>query len=333
MYGEQLLLQNVKDFSRERITCYRDSLVACGTVPSDFVDQINLFLRIRKMNDEQVVVLIDSLFDAENVPYPLINQINYYVATGGTFGERALDLWIDPDTSEYPCARFYPFWNTENPNPYSPSISAGDTTLELVLAGTEKLGEFVPPVVNTVTSRFGWRDGRPHRGIDLDLEVWDTVVTAFPGKVRIARSYGGYGRVVVVRHYNGLETLYAHLHRIKVKPGQELKAGDLVGLGGSSGHSTGSHLHFEARFKGVALNPESFIDFKTNTLKTDTLVLRKTSHGYAAFPKGATFYTVQKGDFLYRIAEQHGVSVSRLCEMNGIRRNSTLRVGQVLRVI
>ena len=313
--------------------CYRDSLMECEEVTDEFLRQVDVFLKIRTMGDEQVVELIDSLFEADNVPYPLINQINYYVATGGTFGLHKLDLWVDPDTSMYPCARFYPFWNTENPNPYSPNLTNGDSTLELVLAGTHKLGDYVPPVVNVVTSRYGWRDGRPHRGIDIDLEVWDTVRTAFAGKVRLARTYGGYGRCVVVRHYNGLETMYAHLHRIRVKPGQEVQAGDLLGLGGSSGHSTGSHLHFEARFKGVALNPESFIDFKTNTLKTDTLVLRKTKHGYASYPKGAKFYTVQKGDFLYRIAEQHGLGIQQLCEMNGIRRNSTLRVGQVLRII
>ena len=167
----------------------------------------------------------------------------------------------------------------------------------------------------------------------MDLEVWDTVRTAFPGMVRVAKYYGGYGRVVVVRHYNGLETLYAHLHRLKVEPGDTIQAGDLIGLGGSSGHSTGSHLHFECRFKGVPINPLAFIDYKSQSLVSDTLVLKKTKYGYAAFPKGTQFYVVESGDNLYEIAQRFGTTIYKLAELNGIRRNQYLIIGQALRVI
>ncbi|MBL4623816.1 MAG: peptidoglycan DD-metalloendopeptidase family protein, partial [Flavobacteriales bacterium] len=145
--------------------------------------------------------------------------------------------------------------------------------------------------------------------------------------------YGGYGRVVVVRHYNGLETLYAHLHRLKVETGDTVKAGDLIGLGGSSGHSTGSHLHFECRFKGVPINPLAFIDYETQSLLGDTLVLKKTKYGYAAFPKGTKFYVVESGDSLYEIAKRFGITTHKLAELNGLRRNQYLIVGQSLRVI
>ena len=152
-------------------------------------------------------------------------------------------------------------------------------------------------------------------------------------RVRVARNYRGYGRVVVVRHFNGLETLYAHLHRIKVEPGQIVAPGELVGLGGSSGHSTGSHLHWEVRFKGHPINPLNFLDYETGTLINDILVLQKTKHGFAGYPKGSAFYVVENGDYLYKIASECGTTVSKLCKLNGIKRNSPLIVGQKLRVI
>ncbi|MEM9024067.1 MAG: M23 family metallopeptidase, partial [Bacteroidota bacterium] len=156
---------------------------------------------------------------------------------------------------------------------------------------------------------------------------------AFPGMVRVASYQGGYGRLVIVRHHNGLETSYAHLHRLRVKPGQMVKAGDLIGLGGSSGNSTGSHLHFECRFKGIPINPLNFISIKEKALIGDTLVLRKTKYGYAAYPSGVIVHTVTPGDNLYDIAKKYGTTTYRLCELNGIRRNAMLIVGQRIRVI
>ena len=195
---------------------------------------------------------------------------------------------------------------------------------------TDSNSTFAQPVIGLITSYFG--DGRNHNGIDIDLQVWDTIVAAFDGVVRIARQHGGYGRVVVVRHYNGLETLYAHLHRIKVQTGDRVIAGQLIGLGGSSGKSSGSHLHFECRFKGKPLNMASFIDFKTNQLVNDTLILKKTRWSYAAVPKGVKYHKVAKGEFLYLIAKRYGTSISTICALNGISRNSILRVGQRLRI-
>src|SRR6185436_10574564 len=171
-----------------------------------------------------------------------------------------------------------------------------------------------------------------HNGVDIDLEVWDTVRTAFPGIVRFAGTYGGFGRLVVVRHFNGLETFYAHLHRIKVKPGDEVDGGDLVGLGGSSGHSTGSHLHFEVRFKGVPIDPGKLIDLEDGLLWSDRLVLNRTRYNYAAYPMGTRFHTVEKGEHLYAIAERYGASIDDLCELNGITRRTRLRAGQQLLV-
>jgi hypothetical protein len=330
MYGSKFLLDSIENFDEVSILEYRDSLKCYRNRPKGIIEEIDLFLAIKHMKKEEVYNLIDSLFDAKMIPYALINQINLYVASNPSYPE---DEIIMGDTSFYPANHFYQSWNTEMPHPYGASLSSGDTTIELVLNGRGKSEGFAMPVVNTLTSKFGWREGRPHKGIDIDLEVWDTVRTAFPGMVRVAKYYGGYGRVVVVRHYNGLETLYAHLHRLKVEPGDTLQAGDLVGLGGTSGHSTGSHLHFEVRFKGVPLNPLAFIDHSTGTLVSDTIVLKKTQYGYAAFPKGTQFYVVESGDNLYEIAKRFGTTTYKLAELNGIRRNQYLIVGQSLRVI
>ena len=112
-----------------------------------------------------------------------------------------------------------------------------------------------------------------------------------------------------------------------------MNAGDLIGLGGSSGRSTGSHLHWEIRFRGVPLNPQTFIDFDNKQLESDTLVLKPTRHGYAAFPSGTQFHQVKRGDFLYKIAKQYGTTINTLCKLNGIKRNKPLQVGEKLRVI
>lgn len=331
LYGSSFLFDAIEDLSKDAIVSYRDSLIKMGHPFDQLVGQVDLYLSIQSMTDDQIIDLIDSLFTLDRVPYALVNQINLYTANRPTPPEFGPFAYVD--TCQVPGDCFYPAWDTQLPNPYSPKITQNDTAFELLLQGTERLGQFHMPVEDVLTSPFGWRDGKMHNGIDIDLQVWDTVVAAFPGMVRVAKYYGGYGRVVVIRHYNGLETTYAHLHRLKVKPGDVVEAGELIGLGGSSGHSTGSHLHFETRFKGVALNPLAFIDFKEQALLNDTLVVRRTSTGYAAYPKGTHFYTVRRGDCLYDIALKYGTTTYALAELNSIRRNSKLWVGQRLRVI
>ncbi|MBK9761197.1 MAG: peptidoglycan DD-metalloendopeptidase family protein [Flavobacteriales bacterium] len=217
-----------------------------------------------------------------------------------------------------PGNEIYGEWNTVNPNAYGPELSAKDTVLQLQLTDLNAYCGFSMPVPPVVTSRFGWRKGRAHNGVDLDLEVWDTVCSAFPGVVRFAAPFGGFGRLVVVRHYNGFETFYAHLHRITVKEGDEVDEGQLVGLGGSSGHSTGRHLHFETRFKGIPIDPAHIIDLVNGELLCDTLVLKRTRSSFAAYPKGTRFHTVVKGEHLSTIANEYGVPLDILCTLNGL---------------
>jgi len=228
---------------------------------------------------------------------------------------------------------YYNMWDTYQLHPYTEALRLNDKKVKLVIQDLASSCEFVPPVKGIVTSNYGWRNGRNHNGIDINLNVWDTVRVAFAGMVRIARyNSGGYGRVVIVRHYNGLETLYAHLHRLKVKAGDIVEAGDLIGLGGSSGHSTGSHLHFELRFKGKALNPKSIIDFKNNKLISDSIQLVKQKWSYSVIPMGLNYHIVSKGENLYRIALRYGTTINEICKMNRISRNRPLYVGQKLRI-
>lgn len=332
VYGSDFLFNGIDSLSTNQLQQYEDSLRNLENPPQELVRQLHLFLKIRTMDFDQVYVTIDSLFELKKIPYPLINELNRYIANHQNEQNNFDNEIID--TSQYPADHYYHSWNTITPNPYGNTpLNFNDSVMELTLIGTQRSPEFVMPVVDQLTSKYGWRNGRMHKGIDIDLQVWDTVVTAFSGMVRVARNYKGYGRVVVVRHFNGLETLYAHLHRIKVQPGQLVNAGDLLGLGGSSGQSTGSHLHWEVRFKGHPINPLNFVDYKNQKLINTTLVLHKTKHGFAGYPKGSVFYVVQNGDYLYKIAASYGTTVNTLCKLNGINRNSLLSVGQKLRVI
>jgi LysM repeat protein len=141
---------------------------------------------------------------------------------------------------------------------------------------------YVMPVKgNYVTSHYGWRPqfGRTHKGIDLRAAVGDTVYSAFSGRVRLTRfERGGYGFYVIVRHENGLETVYGHLSRFLVKPDQYVKAGQPIALSGNTGRSTGPHLHFETRFMGYAINPEAIFDFANRCTHTDSYTFSKSTY-------------------------------------------------------
>jgi murein DD-endopeptidase MepM/ murein hydrolase activator NlpD len=335
LYGEEILFDAIEGLTDGQVSDLRDSVMKYHGANS-LSNYINLYLSLKTKTEEELNQYIDSLFEAEGeVPYALINQINIYLANKPEEIPRVLprDLYVGSAGELYPAQNFYPEWIVTNPNPYPNELWKSDTSISLLLRGQGDLGEFHIPVNNVLTSKFGWRDGRMHNGIDLDLQVWDPVAAAFPGVVRMARAYGGYGRVVIIRHFNGLETTYAHLHRFKVKEGEMVQAGQTIGLGGSSGHSTGSHLHFEVRFKGVPLNPLSFISFDEQTLINDTLVLKRTTNGFVCYPKGILFHTVKRGDNLFDIAKAYGTTTYKLAEINGIRRNGYLSVGQRLRVI
>lgn len=261
---------------------------------------------------------------------------------------ESVNAWIESDTS----LNFVHTWDHDMcyTSDKQNDLSKLKDTLWVCLLD-KKYKDFVAPVPGMVTSRYGFRHGRYHNGIDLDLETGDPVRSAWAGKVRYAKyNEGGFGNLVIVRHYNGLETFYAHLSELAVSPDQEVAAGEVLGLGGNTGRSYGSHLHFEVRFYDGAMNPEQVIDFEKKCVKDENLFIHKglfrpgakptdqEEHGEAittvsrANTAARRYYRVRSGDTLSEIAARNNTSVSRLCSLNGIRPTRTLQLGQSLRV-
>jgi murein DD-endopeptidase MepM/ murein hydrolase activator NlpD len=193
-----------------------------------------------------------------------------------------------------------------------------------------KLNKFyVHPFENYITSDFGQRGVMWHYGVDIKLQKGDTVRAAFDGVVRVREfDRRGYGLVVVLRHTNGLETIYAHLSKTNLVPHAMVKSGDVIGLGGNTGRSTGSHLHFEMRFYGQAFDPNCIIDFQNSTLKSDTLVLTKANFDYLIELSKTKWHTIRKGETLGHIAMKYRTSVKKLCALNKITGTTILRPGR-----
>lgn len=196
-------------------------------------------------------------------------------------------------------------------------------------------GFAMPTESRKITSKFGWRWRRMHNGLDVKVYVGDTIRAAFDGKVRIVKyEPRGYGKYIVIRHPNGLETVYGHLSKQIVKVDDVVRAGEPIGLGGNTGRSTGSHLHFETRFLGIAINPIYMFDFENQDIVCDSYLFtnKKKTSSYAASGSGsAKYYKVKSGDSLSKIAARQGTTVDKLCRLNGITRKTILRPGQMLR--
>lgn len=203
------------------------------------------------------------------------------------------------------------------------------------------LRNYVMPTSNTkITDIFGYRPNRRrvHHGLDIKVQTGDTIYAAFDGKVRVT-SYQrrGYGHYIVVRHNNGIETLYAHLSKKLVKVNQNVKAGDPIGLGGNTGRSSGSHLHFETILMGKSLDPALMFDFKNQSMTGEHYMYRKPGSKYIENGKvkiagpEKKYHKVKSGDTIEKIARKYGVSQKRIFELNGLKSNSIIRPGQTLR--
>ena len=232
----------------------------------------------------------------------------------------------------------------------------------------------MPTPSRVITSDFGSRWGRQHKGLDIKVYIGDTIRSAFSGKVRIVRYEAkGYGNYIVIRHPNGLETIYGHLSKHLVTENQVVRAGEPIGLGGNTGRSTGSHLHFETRLCGVALNPALFFDFRNQDITGDhdvflkdryesdsqlaTLERGKVNGGSytrdqvygevgrynekaeeaatqnAANTPERVYYKVQNGETLASIAKKVGVSVDAICRLNGFRKDQRVKAGMIIRYV
>ena len=265
-----------------------------------------------------------------------------------------------------PAASLYPTWDNEYTRSYGVALPS-EYRIDL--------RQFCMPCDSRmVTSHYGYRRSfrRQHYGTDIKVFGGDTIRAAFSGKVRVvAFERYGYGNYVVIRHPNGLETVYGHMSRHLCKPNQIVRAGDVIGLGGNTGRSTGSHLHFETRFLGQFIDPEKLFDFEAQDVKGDFYLFRSSGRGTmlaatdnvvggeeemseeaanALIAKEAEseafqqkkiqemrakprtrVHKVKSGETLSSIAHKCGTSVDKLCRMNNIKRSTVLRPGQILR--
>jgi len=243
-------------------------------------------------------------------------------------------------------------WNNENVKTHKYDYWLHEDTT-LIVFSKDTSCYFFCPYAGKIISPFGRRGRRIHSGVDIKLNLNDPVKCAFPGVVRVAKRYHGYGNMVVVRHYNGLETLYGHLNKMLVKADQILKAGDIIGLGGHTGRATCTHLHFETRFLEDAFDPETVIDFNSCTLKSDSLMITSSTFSRTKYFIGKTrkktngsnkntmvkktslqaktgkkTYTIRNGDTLYGIARRIGSTVDAICRLNNFTKTKVLHPGQ-----
>lgn len=267
----------------------------------------------------------------------------------------ALQNLINRENIQSPSAELYDDWD----NTYAHKATELPDSFRIDLRHFH-----MPTTSRVVTSNFGSRWGRQHKGIDLKVYIGDTIRSAFSGKVRMVKyERGGYGKYIVIRHSNGLETIYGHLSKQLVEENQVVRAGEVIGLGGNTGRSTGSHLHFETRLCGVALNPAIFFDFRAQDVVADSYLFRKNTYmaesseanrlrgkiGNGSYTREEVqgemaygseteqvaeekqYHKVAKGETLSAIAKKRGVSVSSLCKLNRISKRTRLRPGQILR--
>ena len=244
-------------------------------------------------------------------------------------------------------------WNDTQTNPYG--IEQKELPEQWSIWLVDSLDQYHCPYQAAVYHRgkFGIRRGRRHQGVDIPLKTGEPIYATFTGKVRMSKYFGAYGNVVVIRHVNGIETFYAHLSKRMVEVGDWVNAGDVIGLGGSTGRSTGPHLHFETRYNGFAFDPQWLIDFEKGILRHRLFVLKKKYFNiYSNYEQdfddemkneeedkkedaereAMRWYTIKSGDTLGRIAINNGTTVSALCRLNGIKPTTTLKIGRKIRV-
>lgn len=338
-YGEGFLFESAQQLSLSEFEKLLDSILKDEFSPKELIQEINFYQTIKNNSKVSIYAMIDSLFQLDSIPYNLVNPLNLYVVLHPQELEQpSAYSFVNNDTSFYPAHAYYNRWNSRVAWDYPTSISENDS-IEVLLLKQNKEDYHHPIGAKTlrryfgwVTSPFGWRDGKSHNGVDLELHHWDSIYCMFPGKVRMARMYSDFGKVVVVRHNNGLETLYAHMSKTAVKEGQEVKAGALLGHGGQTGNATGTHLHLEMRFKGLPINPAHIVSFQNKKVHADTLVLKKMKRTYIAFPIGTEFHTVKRGEYPSKVAKRYGITTEKLCVMNQITRKTKLVAGQKLRI-
>ncbi len=276
---------------------------------------------------------IDTYFEIDK---KIMNQVILQDSLKDIKKDSLSNLWLTKN------------WNTSTYNPYRKETQI----IPFNIIFTDSIYNSPIERKKVITSRYGWRNRRAHKGIDIDIITGDNIMAMFDGKVRYVNSTKGHGKVVIIRHYNGLETLYAHLSKQSVKVNDIVKKGQVIGKGGETGNARGSHLHLEVSFKGIYIHPEYLFDFgEKNKIRSKNIWVTKNwitpylhnSKRQSSISICATYeeaiqsnrkrkevYVVRKGDTLSKISTKHHVSITSICKTNAIRKTSILKVGQKL---
>ena len=311
------------------------------------IDTVKTVLQVRRPALEAV----KSLDISPAGPIDTLDTVNEHVKVV-LYSDNTWQYYKTPEFAQSKDV-FNNYWDEVNTNPYKASLDSLPYSWSVWLV--DNLDQYHCPFQGDIHPRgkFGPRRGRRHQGVDLPLKTGDPIYATFTGRVRMAKYMSGFGNLIVIRHENGLETFYAHLSKMNVRSGDWVNAGDVIGLGGSTGRSTGPHLHFETRHNGFAFDPQWLIDFKTGELRHRLFVLKKKYFNiYSNYAQdfedewkneeddkreeaeraAMKWYTVKSGDTLGRIAINNGTTVSAICKLNGITPKTVLKIGRRLRV-
>lgn len=328
-------------------------------IKNRFIEHDTVYIYVNAVESDSIGVEVDMDDDeteeqSSGIPVPIDTLDTQDIFCKVVLFDNGSWLYYRIDTDFIPYAMLSDHWTAEKVHSYN-DIALKDLPDSVQLTLVDSIHRYCIPHPGNITSRYKYRWKRAHKGIDIGLHTGDAIHAAFDGIVRAAlpaNLTGGYGNVLVIRHPNGLETYYGHLTRFIVKSGDIVKAGELVGYGGSTGRSTGPHLHFETRYMGQAFDPERIFDFENGTLRTEKFLLLKhyfniNSHygmtdqqskvASTKPPKSSgsgtpVYYKVKKGDTLSKIATRQGTTVKKLCQLNGFKPNKVLQVGQRIRV-
>ncbi len=294
---------------------------------------------------------LKSLITSPSDPIDTLDTANEHIKVI-LYADNSWQYYKTPDFQQV-AGVFDDHWDTSKSNPYG--IELKDLPSQWSIWLVDSLDQYHVPFQGKIHPRgkFGMRRGRRHQGVDIPLKVGEPVYATFTGKVRMSKYMGAFGNLVVIRHENGLETFYAHLSKRNVEVGDWVNAGDVIGLGGSTGKSTGPHLHFETRYNGFAFDPQWLIDFENGILRHRLFVLKKKYFNiYSNYEQdfedemknheedkaedaekaAMKYHVIKSGDTLGRIAINNGTTVNAICKLNGITPTTTLKIGRRIRV-
>ena len=319
-YGQEALAQPVAPIDTTLDEGIGDELTDLDDLDVERVAGVPEWLASHFQNDTLFIAC-----DQEALPRKLVVHTN-----NGDIIYKLAPQFLLGDTLKHPADSLYRhIWTDAHVNPYGNLFDSLTDDVHIPMAG------FRLPAPGYVTSPFGWRRNRMHRGTDIKVQIGDSIRAAWGGQVRIVGwDPRGYGYYVVIRHDNGLETIYGHLSRPIVDEYERVFAGDVIGLGGNTGRSTGSHLHWEIRYLGNALDPATFVDFSAGKLRNEeeyVIGIRAIKEQRAA-EAAMQWHKVRSGDTLSGIAKRYHTTVRKLCQLNKIRETSILQIGQKIRV-